>query len=92
MRFTRVFEHSFFGFVFRSCFFADVACAAILLFSGPKLEDLLLISGFYAGRAVLTAFVRVIRRFLLLFLYFRRVVCCFCTLAVHPCANHDNVI
>ena len=48
------------------------ACAAVLLFSGPKLEDLLFFSGLYAGRAVLTALLRVIRRLLLLFLYFRR--------------------
>ena len=38
VRFPRVFEH-FFSVVFvRSCFFADFACVAILLFSGPKLE------------------------------------------------------
>ena len=64
MRFPRVFEH-FFSVVFvRSCFFADFACVAILLFSGPKLEVLLSISAFYAGRAVSTAFSREFRRFL----------------------------
>ena len=48
----------------RSCVFADFACVAILLFSGPKLEVLLSISAFYAGRAVSTAFSREFRRFL----------------------------
>ena len=63
MRFPRVFEHFFFDVFIRSCFFADFACVAILLFSGPKLEVLLFFSVFYAGGAVSTAFSRVIRRF-----------------------------
>ena len=67
----------------RSCFFADFACVAILLFSGPKLEVLLFFSALYAGRAVSTAFSRVIRRF------FVAVSVLFP--AEHPCAHHDNV-
>ena len=63
MRFPRVFEHFFSVELVRSCFFADFACVAILLFSGPKLEVLLFFSTLYAGRAVSTAFSRVIRRF-----------------------------
>ena len=77
VRFPRVFEHLFSAFVFRSCFFADFACVAILLFWGPKLEVLLCFSAFCAGRAVLTAFLRVI--------------CSFFPFAEPPCANHDNV-
>ena len=63
MRFPRVFEHFFSVVLVRPCFFADLACVAILLFSGPKLEVLLFFSALYAGRAVSTAFSRVIRRF-----------------------------
>ena len=47
------------------------ARTAILLFSGPKLEVLLFLSAFYAGRDVFTAFLKAIRRFFLLFLCFR---------------------
>ena len=64
VRFPRVFEHFLSVVVVRSCFFADFACVAILLFSGPKLEVFCcFFSVFYAGRAVSTAFSRVIRRF-----------------------------
>ena len=63
MRFPRVFEHFFYVVFVRSCLFANFACVAILLFSGPKLEVLLFFSALYAGRAVSTAFSRVIRRF-----------------------------
>ena len=83
MRFPRVFEHFFSVVLVRSCFFADFARVAILLFSGPKLEVLLFFSALYAGRAVSTAFSRVIRRF------FVAVSVLFP--AEHPCAHHDNV-
>ena len=83
VRFPRVFEHFLSVVVVRSCFFADFACVAILLFSGPKLEVFCcFFSVFYAGRAVSTAFSRLFVVFLLLFLHCRRasegfvVFCC----------------
>ena len=72
VRFPWVFEHLFSASVFRSSFFADFAHVAILFFSGPKLMVLLFVGALYAARAVLTAFLHVLRRYLLLlFLSFR---------------------
>ena len=65
--------------------FVDFACAAILLFSVPKLEVCCVFSAFYAGRAVLTAYLRVIRR------VFVAVSVLSQTFGEHPRANHDNV-
>ena len=76
--------------------FVDFACAAILLFSVPKLEVCCVFSAFYAGRAVLTEYLRVIRRVLLLFLFIHgpTMITSTQTLSIpteHPWANHDNV-
>ena len=91
--FPRVFEHFFSLFWFVLALLLIFACAKILLFSGPKLEFLLFWSAFYAGKAVLTAFLRVIR------LFFLSVSVLSQTLVVmtqffttkHSCGNHVNI-
>ena len=64
-RFPQVFEHFFSFVLFVLALLFIFACAKFLLCSGPKLEFLLFWSAFYARDAVLTAFLRVIRRFFL---------------------------
>ena len=87
------FEH-FFSFLFvRSCSFAHFLLAHfLLLFSGPKLEFLLFWSVSYARKAILTAFLRMIRRFFCVSMLSQTLI--FMTpffAKKHPCGNHVNV-
>ena len=64
----------------------------ILLFSGPKLEFLLFWSAFYAEKTVLTAFLRVIRRFFLSVSVLSQTLVVMTQFFTrkHSCGNHVN--
>ena len=68
--FPRVFEHVVFFCLFVLALLLSFACAKFWLFSGPTLGFLLFWSAFYAGKAVLTACLRVIRLLFLVLLCF----------------------
>ena len=72
VRFPRVFEHFFFDVFIRSCFFADFACVAILLFSGPHSRFCCFLVCFMLEGPFRLHFHGLFVVFVLLFLYFRR--------------------